>query len=126
MPYFTLHRNHVLRTTKGHSIGFVKGERTWVPPACVPDAVAIGAVSEDEIDLLPTEAAPAAPMSPDKRNELLCAAFDKLLLRNERGDFSASGLPNVAKLKELCGFEVTNRERDAAWTAYTAAKAEEQ
>lgn len=124
MPYFTLHRTYVLRTTKGHSIGFVKGEKTWVPPACVPDAVAIGAVPEEDVDLLPEEAKPVVSLTPDERQKKIFEAFDTLVERNERGDFTASGMPHAKKVWGLVGFEVSNSERDAAWMAYQQAKAE--
>jgi hypothetical protein len=58
MPEFTLHRNFVLRTTKGHAINFRKGKPTYVPPTCVPDAVAIGAQALDgDVDVLGEEVA---------------------------------------------------------------------
>lgn len=118
MPHFTLHRNFILRTTKGHTISFVKDEPTWVPPACVPDAVAIGAVSDTQVDVLGDEDKPVVTLTPDQRQDKLFKAFETLLERSERGDFTGSGLPHPRKLSELCGFEVSNRERDAAWQAY--------
>lgn len=124
MPFFTLHRNFTLRTTKGFTINFVKGEPVWVPPMCVPDAVAIGAVSDEAVDVLGEEAKPVVQLSPDERKGKLFHAFDVLLARNERGDFTASGLPHNRKLEELCGFDITNKERDAAWMEFTLARAD--
>lgn len=126
MPYFKLHRTHALRTTKGHTIQFVKGESVWVPPICVPDAVAIGAISDVDVDVIDDEPKPVVQMTPDERKAKIIAAFETLIERNARGDFSASGAPNTRKLEELCGFEVPNRERDAVWMAYTNEQAEEQ
>lgn len=121
MPLFTLHRNYVLRTTKGHSVGFVKDTPTWVPPECVPDAVAIGATAVNgNVDVLPEEERPAVHLTPDERQDRLFEAFKSLIARNERGDFTGSGLPNAKKLSSIVGFEVTNLERNAAWMAYTA------
>lgn len=126
MPYFTLHRDYILRTNKGHSIEFRKGEKAWVPPMCVPDVVAIGAVSEvkEDGDILPADQAPVRFIEGSEREAVIHAAFEKLIARNERGDFTASGLPHVKKVEDIVGFEVTNKERDAAWMAFTAAKAE--
>lgn len=124
MPFFSLHRNHILRTTKGHTIEFKKGVPVWVPPMCVPDAVAIGAVSDEEVDVLGEEAKPVVTIPPEERKVKLFEAFDSLLNRNERGDFTASGLPHVKKLEALVGFEVSNRERDTVWQEYSQAKAE--
>lgn len=125
MPYFTLHRNFILRTTKGHTIAFKKGERVWVPPLCVPDAVAIGAVPEEEIDVIGEDPKPVVQLTPEDRQAKLFEAFDILLARNERGDFTASGLPHTKKLEQIVGFEVSNRERDTAWQEYSAKKAEQ-
>lgn len=124
MPFFTLHRNYILRTTKGHSIEFKKGEPAWVPPLCVSDAVAIGAVSEEDVDVIGEEEKPVVTISVEDRQAKLFAAFDSLLARNERGDFTASGLPHVKKLEAIVDFEVSNRERDELWQQYSAAKAE--
>lgn len=121
MPLFTLHRNYVLRTTKGHSVGFVKDKPTWVPPECVPDAVAIGALAVDgNVNVLPDEERPEVYLTPDQRQSKLFEAFESLIARNERGDFTGSGLPNAKKLSSIVGFEVTNVERNAAWMAFTA------
>lgn len=125
MPFFTLHRNYVLRTTKGHTVSFVKGEKAWVPPECVPDAVAIGAVSDAGVDVIGEEAQPVVAMTDGDRKAKLFAAFDTMLARNQRGDFGANGLPTNRKLEDLVGFDVTNRERDAAWQEFRASKAEE-
>lgn len=125
MPMFTLHRNHVLRTTKGHSIGFVKGQPVWVPPMCVPDAVAIGAVAVDEpVDVLGEEKAAPVPLTPEERQKKLFDAFETMLVRNERTDFTASGLPSERRLSEIVGFDVPRRERDTTWQTYTQLKAE--
>jgi len=124
MPFFTLHRNHTLRTTKGFTIEFIKGEQVWVPPAVVSDAVAIGAVSDEKVEVLESEIQPVSSISPEEREKALFDAFEVLLARNDRGDFTASGLPHSKKLSEICGFEIGNRERDAAWMVYTQNKAE--
>lgn len=128
MPFFTLHRNFVLRTTKGHTISFAKGEPAWVPPMCVPDAVAIGAVAVDEGagDVLGEEKQAASPLTPEERQAKLFEAFETMLNRTERSDFTASGLPHAKKLTEMVGFDVGNRERDTAWQAYTQSKAEQE
>lgn len=126
MPNFTLHRNHTLRSTKGHTITFVKGEPVWVPPVCVPEAVAIGAVPQETIpDVLGAEAAPVVQMTLEDRDAAITKAFEFLLSRNERGDFNASGLPSIKKVSDIVGFDVTNSMRDQAWMAYTASKTTE-
>lgn len=118
MPLFTLHRDFVLRTTKGHSIGFTKGQPVWVPPVCVPDAVAIGAVAVDEeVDVLGEEKV-VIPMTPQEREQKIFDAFTTMMARQERTDFGANGLPNAKKLSEAVGFDVGNRERDEMWRKF--------
>jgi hypothetical protein len=124
VPYFTLNRNYALSTTKGHSVNFKKGEKVWVPAAIAQEALAIGAISETPIDVLSDEEKALNP-SAEKRKELAFAAFDKLILRGARGDFSASGQPSPVKVNEICGFELDPKERETLWVAYNAKKAEE-
>ena len=49
-PKLVLNRNYVLATTMGHSISFVKGEATHVPPLAFAEAIAIGAQPVDGSD----------------------------------------------------------------------------
>lgn len=125
MPYFTLHRDYVLRSTKGHSMRFTKGENTWVPPECVPEAVAIGAVPIDgPVDVIGEEAAPQTYMTPQEREAKIFAAFDTMVARDERGDFTASNVPHCKRLISMVGFDVSNTERDEAWQKYNLLRAE--
>lgn len=121
MPLFTLHRNYVLRTIHGHTIGFEKGKATHVPSICVPDAIAIGAVPQDpSITALGEEEEPKVQLTPEQRKEAIFAAFKTMSGRGERLDFTASGMPNAKRLPALTGFEVTSAERDAYWNEYRA------
>lgn len=124
MPFFTLNRNYALSTTKGHSVNFKKGEKVWVPQALIQDALAVGAVPENQVDVLPDTT--EKPVVTDaKRKELIFAAFEKLVLRAGRGDFSASGHPHPKKLEEILGFETPQREREILWEEYNTKKSEE-
>jgi hypothetical protein len=125
MPWFTLNRNYNLSTTKGHSVNFKKGVRTWVPAGIIPEAVAIGAIPEDEVDVLGPEAQEKPAMSSSDRKKMAFDAFDKLFLRGGRGDFTASGQPHPRKLEEILGFEMPQKERELLWQEYNTAKAEE-
>jgi hypothetical protein len=121
MPNFTLHRNYVMRTTHGHTISFEKGKATHVPPICVPDAIAIGAIPEDaKITALGEETPEAVPLNTDQRKAAIFAAFTTMSSRTERSDFTASGVPNAKRMFPLTGFEVTTTERDARWVEYKA------
>ena len=120
MPLFTLHRNYILNTTKGYSINFKKGKPTPVPPRCIEDAVAIGAQPVDPADgdVLGEEEKAQPSMSANEKEAKVFEAFGIMKTRNERGDFTASGLPNNKRLPALLGFELTNRERDTYWQKY--------
>lgn len=127
MPKFTLHRNFVLRTTKGHIISFKKGQPTNVPPVCVEAAVAIGAqpVDVQDGDVLGEEEVKPS-MTPGERKAKVFEAFCVMKTRNERNDFTASGIPDARRLQPLLGFEVTSRERDSYWQQFRALEQEEK
>ena len=85
MPYFVLHRDYVLRSTKGRSVRFTKDKSVWVPPVMVPDAVAVGAqpVSE-QVDVIPNDAAPAQ-LTPDQRIAKITEGIEQLFLYHCEG-----------------------------------------
>lgn len=120
MPLFTLHRNYILNTTKGHSIRFTKGKPVNVPPICIEDVVAIGAqaVNAEDGDILGEEEKVQPSMTADERKAKVFEAFGIMKTRNERGDFTASGLPNNKRMPSLLGFEITNQERDRMWQEF--------
>jgi hypothetical protein len=105
-------------------ISFKKGEKTWVPPAAVPFAIAIGAVplegtiADENFDPIPQDPKQPVTMSAEERKQKIYAAFEQLLLRSNRGDFTASGNPHVKKLSDIVGFDVGPGERDEMWVAY--------
>lgn len=126
MPLFTLHRNYSLSTNKGRTFTFIKNEPIWVPPMCVPDVVAIGAKPVDAADgdVLPPEQN-TAPVTASEKQDKILAAIETLMLRNQRGDFTASGLPHPKRIEALSGFELTNTERDHYWQLYKDKKQDE-
>ena len=118
MPLFTLHRNYVLRTTKGHAISFVKDKPTNIPPVCVEDAVAIGARPvEGDADNI-NEAPEPIILSSAERKERVFKAFRIMKARNERLDFTGTGIPNAKRLPQLLGFDITTKERDVYWQEF--------
>jgi hypothetical protein len=128
MPWFTLHKNYVMGTASGHRIGFEKGKSVWVPPSCVANAVAIGAQPVEplaaEVDVIPPEKPEEKVLTEQQKQAQFFAAFEKLLLRSNRGDFTASGLPHLKQLETLLGFPVAQQERDDYWTKYNESKQE--
>lgn len=119
MPYFELNRDFVLPTAKGHIISFKEDEKTWVPPECVQDVIAIGGKrvgGEEKV------VAPPAFVEPqgEERDEAFKTAFELLVSKNERGDFTGTGVPTAKALKELLGFSADKTEVAARWTAFVA------
>jgi hypothetical protein len=118
MPLFTLHRNYILRTTKGHAISFEKDKPTNIPPVCVADAVAIGARPvEGDADNINETPEPII-LSGAERKEKVFEAFRTMKARNERLDFTGTGIPNAKRLPQLLGFDITSKERDVYWQEF--------
>lgn len=121
MPDYVLNRTHTHRSTMGHIVNFVKGQPVYVPPALEKEVALIGAepVDGERVELLEDlpEALPEEPTG-EERKKLLKLTYGQLEARNQRGDFTGQGRPNVKVLQSLLGFEVTNRERDEVWEEY--------
>ena len=121
---FVMHRDRVVASTAGHVIGFKKGEPTYVPPEARKDVMQAGGIPEDE-DFDPDAEAKAKraaentePVDPVEREKAVFAVFEKLTLRNERGDFTANGVPNAKVLKAELGWELQGRDRDVLWEQF--------
>jgi hypothetical protein len=119
MPEYVLNRTYTHRSTHGHIVNFVKGQPVFVPPILEREVAQFGAepVDGERVDLLSDmdeKKAPEAPTGADRR-AILLAAFEQLEKRNQRGDFTGQGRPNLSILKDLVGFEVSTRERDETW-----------
>lgn len=116
---FVMHRNRTICSTSGHAIEFKKGELTHVPPAMYEEVMAAGAVPEEELDLEPKAGDEVVePMEPKARQAAIFAAFEKITLRGQREDFTASGAPHAKALSNILGWTIQNKERDAVWTAF--------
>jgi hypothetical protein len=123
----TLNRDYVLATNKGHSIAFKKDVPTHVPGIVYQNAIAIGAVPSDgdAPNVLPPEDDEAPPITDaDDRTKHIMGAIEKLVARNERGDFTAAGAPAVDAVFDLTGFRAQAKEIAVVWQAYRDAKAE--
>ena len=117
---FTMNRDRVVETTKGHVIGFKKGVPTYVPYACYDEVQAAGAVPEEEIPEDPAKVV-ADPQGAE-RDGLIAMAIEEVVLKNNSKDFTAAGVPHVKVLEAKIGFQIDAAERDAAWTKFTSAK----
>lgn len=119
---FMLPRNRTIASTCGLSIEFKKNELTLVPPAMFAEVIAAGGVPENE---LTEEDLPKATNSPDalaERKKAMFAAFEDIVARNVREEFTAGGMPHNKVLSEKLGWSVNAKERDAAWVEFTANK----
>ena len=140
MPLMKLAKNRVYASTLGHVIRFVKNQPVNVPPIMVKECENIGAVriqaeakiekaplrDEEELAAEIAEAvntakvsegieiddteAPAQPVAPLDRMEVISDAIDVLYERNARGDFTAAGKPNLKVLAKETGFRVDKNE----------------
>jgi hypothetical protein len=125
MSEFVLNRNYALAGF-GHMITFIKGQPTHVPPRLEAAAIGIGATPVDgkQIDVLGPEEDPAYVPAGEDRTLALYEAFDTLIKRNGREDFTGSGSPTVKAVEKLTGFDVDKAELTVAWTEYRAKAAE--
>lgn len=121
MPYMILNRNYVLPSLAGRVITFEKNKPTWVPPEVVKEALGIGAEGvEDKINILEDDTPKEPLMTQADREVLIESAFDTVTGRQERGDFTGQGVPNLGVVGNLVGFQVSRGEVDPLWTAYKA------
>lgn len=119
---FVLHRNHVLASAMGLAIEFKKGVPQYVPKHIHKEAIAIGAVPEEELAEAEVASNPNMPADIDARKIELYDAFEKIVLRNEREEFTAAGIPNTAVLSRELGWTVNAKERDIAWQEFLVGK----
>lgn len=118
---FKLPRNRTIASTCGISIEFKKDEFHLVPPMMYAEVIAAGGVSEDEIseEELPKK---VTPESLEERKKAIFKAFETIVLRNAREDFTAGGVPHNAVVAGETGWPVGAKERDSMWVEFTKAK----
>lgn len=120
---FTMSRDRTVNSVLGHTIFFPKGVPTYVPPEMHREVLALGAdceeldASEELAEPTPPEA-PEAPSDPTERKKALFEAFDRMVLRNRRGDFTAGGQPHIKVLSKELGWPVGDKERDLEWVEF--------
>ena len=123
-----MHRDYIMSSMSGHCIRFVKGEKTYVPPHLHAQAASVGAQFVSDVALasaFPESKAPPPVLSLSERERKIMAAFDVMIARNTRGDFTASGRPSssvVARLSDVSGID--SREVEELWIRYQQTKAE--
>lgn len=127
-PLLVTNRDVTLNTELGHSVAFKKGIPTYVPPIIYARALAIGAVPEDGSlpELNEVKRPNAAPTDPSVKDSDIKRVLHDLIARNERGDFTAAGLPAVDAVVRELGYRVSAREIAAVWQQINDEKANEQ
>lgn len=116
-------RNHQLRSLCGWTGQFTANEPLKVHPHAVGEALAAGArfVDEKEFTLVeePKDLAPKFVSTPEREQRIL-EAFEEIKDRNRRGDFLATGFPNLRAVADLSGLEaLTHQEVQPLWTRFT-------
>ncbi len=117
-------RSFVLTTTAGYSQRFVKGEPTNIPRAILADAMAAGVLPAEELPEQPEGALQSAPVDRARREDDIRKAIQALRDRNQRGDFTAAGLPRVAQVDALVGYATSSKEIQAVMQQIYDAEAE--
>ena len=127
MGQFVLNRNLTIRSLTGHSVAFQKGVPTYVPREMYREVISVGAerVDGDQAEGMSEPSAPPPEPTGAEREELVFEAFNEIVNKNAREDFTAQGAPHVKAIRTLVGFAVDNKERDTLWAKYRIAKAEE-
>ena len=107
----------------GRSVEFKKGEPTYAPDQMHAELIAVGIVPAEEIPEPEDDGSIKEPMVPAEREAEVHAAFEKLILRAKRGDFSGTGAPHAAVLAKELGWSIDGKERDVLWQKFQADKA---
>ena len=107
----------------GRSVHFEKGVPTYAPPLMHAELIAVGIVPTEEIPEVEVVGV-VEPMVPSEREAALFGAFEKIVLRGKREEFTAVGTPHLAVLSMMMGWAVPAKERDAAWQKFNLEKAE--
>lgn len=110
-------RNFTLATTKGHVIFFKKGKPQLCPNIILEDAIAVGIIPTDEADLPGGEVDRLLPVEPvgTERVRQIRDIIESLMRRNARGDFTASGLPNISVVSNALGYKIDVTELGRVW-----------
>lgn len=117
-------RNMTAVSKSGRSVEFVKGVPTYAPSQMHAELIQLGISPAEEIPEPEPDGSPVEPKVPEEREAAFYAAFEKIILRGKRNDFSGTGAPHTAVLvKELGWSEVDRKERDLMWQKFNADKA---
>lgn len=111
-------RNVRVASLTGHIIIFERNKPIQVPAEMIPDCMAVGVIPADIDDT--TSFSPEEPVIPAvprgvEREEQLRNAINAMRERNERGDFTGAGRPDLRVLGSLVGFKPDRHEVENLW-----------
>lgn len=112
-----MNRDLVHVSDAGLSFRFQKDIPMEIPKRLVAGVMAIGGVMADDAETNASAKADIqqAQVDADNRTPAIEAAIQVLLKRNQRGDFTAGGKPNLNALAKETGFTIGAEELDPIW-----------
>ncbi len=116
-------RNMTVASKSGRSVEFKKGVPIYAPDQMHAELIAVGIVPAEEIPEPEPDGSPKEPTVAAERELDVFIAFEKLILRNKRGDFAGTGAPHAAALSKELGWSIDGKERDALWQKFQADRA---
>jgi hypothetical protein len=116
-------RDMTVASRSGRSVGFKKGIPTYAPDQMHAELIAVGIIPAEEIPEPEDTGGIKEPVVPAEREAEVFAVFERLVLRNKRGDFAGTGAPHAAVLSKELGWSIDGKERDTLWQKYQADKA---
>lgn len=116
---FMFGRTRTVASKFGHTITFEKDTPTHVPPEMYQEVLAVGGIPENEIDLDPPKKdGPQEPVDPVERQAAIYGAYEAMVLRNKREEFTAGGQPHLKAIARQLGWTIADKERDLTWAAF--------
>ena len=112
-------RNMTVTSLSGRSVQFVKGEPKYAPHQMHGELIAQGVVPAEEMPAAPVDDGPRAPDTEAERQAAIFEAFKAIALKDNRKEFTASGMPHVAVIEKIVGWDVDSKERDALWAKFS-------
>ena len=113
-----LNRDYTHVSTAGLSVEFKKDLPTYVSPRLYREILALGGVvveENKEEDAKALAQVNLAQAEAEDRRPAIEAGIRKLLARNQRGDFTAGGRPNLKVMFNVTDLEISQEELDPIW-----------
>ncbi len=133
MPIYTeavmlkMNRDFTVRTLLGYTIVFKKDQAILVAPTVIEDCMKYGAFPVKDDELKAVEAPPVKEaLAGQERIAAIMEAMNVLVVKNDRGSFTANSSPHTHAISKIVGFEVKAKERDSLWDKLIKKDAEAQ